>query len=400
MNVNKVNQKHLLFLIILLLYLSRGFNFLEWESIFPRRFTLLFILCMFVFMFIYATSKHVRIIKYQHYCLCLLLWPAIPLFSNLLLGGNLITEIAETLGWISVTCLFFLFHKYKFNEQTIVRALTIFAFMELLIQVFEQLFPEYAFFGIDKEVYDATGGTISQKRNDLFRLKIGSAFVPLFVFYYYWSKLWVRKNLLSLFAVVLMLVSIYLYLTRQFLLTLIVTCGIFLIFNIKGRARLFGLAFIVITVTLFSLFWDVLFGSLISDYQSDSYTTDIRFAFIAFVLKYFESHPLLFVFGHGHHDIIYDWYKYGFWVDDIGFLGETLYYGMPWILFYGYLVYSVLIIYRKKVPTYIKLYVFSTLLISLFIFPYRNGLEMFIWICMIYITSLYIDNYSTIYKKK
>lgn len=79
---------------------------------------------------------------------------------------------------------------------------------------------------------------------------------------------------------------------------------------------------------------------------------------------------------------------------DIGIIGEMYHYGFLWVLMYGYMLYLILWKYRKLLPIYIKMYVFGTSVNSLFIFPYRMGMEFMIWSSVLYIASLYITHFQ------
>ena len=80
-----------------------------------------------------------------------------------------------------------------------------------------------------------------------------------------------------------------------------------------------------------------------------------------------------------------------YYPSDIGFFGESIYYGCFWAIAYFYVAFRIVVTYRNRIPLYIRLYVICSGFISIFIFPYRDRIEMYNWMCVVYIASLYID---------
>ena len=81
-------------------------------------------------------------------------------------------------------------------------------------------------------------------------------------------------------------------------------------------------------------------------------------------------------------------------VTDIGIIGQWFIYGLIWIILYVFMVFNIVIRYRKKIPLYIRLFVIGTFINSAWIFPYRREYEFFIWTVVLYISSIYIYQYD------
>ena len=165
---------------------------------------------------------------------------------------------------------------------------------------------------------------------------------------------------------------------------------------IKGRkTTIFACVVGLISIVALAIFWDDLFGEMIQDSKDDSFSHGIRLEFIAWIMEYNLTDPIGVLFGHG---VSSPWFQelihLLYYPSDIGFFGEAIYYGWLWALAYFYAVYRILITYRQRIPLYLRLFVICSGIISVFIFPYRNRIELFNWICMIYICSLYVDRKS------
>ena len=187
-------------------------------------------------------------------------------------------------------------------------------------------------------------------------------------------------------------ISIYFYLTRQILITIIATLGITFLLDKKKHWSIIFL-FIFATVILY-FYWENLFGFFVKDYEeTQHYTTDIRIECAEFVIPKILDNPLVAIVGHGHLPIERNsWYDMGYHLSDIGFIGESFYYGIVWVVGYFFVVYGIVMKHRKEIPLYIRLYVICTALPSFMIFPYHNEMGILTWACVLYICSLNIQS--------
>ena len=308
------------------------------------------------------------------------------------MGNSLYDELVNSFSWTYIIGIFWILKKYKVTERTIIITLTIFAIATCVIQIYEQINPELAIFGVIDPTADNYMGEIADMRNDLYRLKVGSAFIQIFCFFYYWDRVISKKQYVYLIIVFLLAASIYLYLTRQLIIAVSATCLLSLILQNTNSSK--RVAFILLLFFGYALInnYEVLFGSLVSDYSDNTYTTDIRWECMSNTLSWQFDNLLSFIIGAGHPIYLLErWYTKGYDMSDIGFIGAGFYYGLIWVVAYFKFVVTLLRKHRKQLPNYIILYFISTAIMSLFIFPYTNAPGIFVWTCTIYIVNLYVN---------
>lgn len=391
--VEKNQLKWIILIFIILVFYSHGFNMLGWDIFVPSPYYLVasLILIMLALMSYKVAKKNGKAnIEYASF-LCF--WPFVSLlWATLSWGANIYHEGRNVLDWTLLSSFFFIFSKYKVKETTIIGGLTLFAIVTAMIQIYEQIHPENAIFGIINPEDMDEGGDIAAIRNDLYCLKVGSYLLQMFCYFYWWQKLLRRLTIKNIFIVSLLAVSIYLYLTRQVLISVIAISAFSIILS-KGRNTVIISTFIIITAAVLLFYhWDILFGNLIKDYSNDSYTTDIRFEFISYIGQYYIMHPFDTLLGQLHSPIEFVWRESKrYFISDIGFIGVIFYFGIFWLYRYFNYIYTTIRYFRKKIPSYLLLYILGCSVVCLFVFSYTTAVNMFVWICLLYISSLYID---------
>ena len=379
-------------LVFFFVFISKGLNLLGWNLIVPPATYRVFIIIAFGYYYYVSISSSLQHIPLSQFATFYLFWPLIPCFSTLLYGGDIFREMGLTLNWTFIAILFFVYTKGKFGESDIMRPISIIALITVLIQVIEQLNPEIAIFGVVDPTSENYEGDIASVRNGMYRLNVGCYTIQMLCLFYYWDKFINKGGIASFVMVFLMIISIYLYLTRQIIIAVIITF-VLSIFLIKKRNQMFLIALVIIFMGgLLGIYWEELFGDFIARYEKNSYTTDIREECIIFTLSQFVNNPLGSFLGHGHLLIEEKWKNRGYYMSDIGFIGESFYYGLIWAFAYFLLLYKLLIANWRKIPLYAKSYLIASGIISIFMFPYRDRPEMFTWMCVLYLCSLQITN--------
>lgn len=375
------NLKHIAFIVLLLVFFSRGWNYVAWDFIFPRRYYTIVGLIFFL-MILFIKNKNAN--RYSNYIKYWIFAPLLTICLTPLFGGDFFNEIGATYSWTVLASLYFLFHKIKISEQNLIYAFLIFALFSFLIQIFQQFFPEKAVFGILK--YDDLYGRVAEIRNGLYRFRLGVHLVVLFCLFYALTLVKKRINIYSTLLLSIFMVSIYLDLTRQVLIAVALTIVFFL-----AKEKQYKIIFTLVPIICLALYlyWNELFGSLISDYKDNTYTTDIRSECMEFMLNKIVSNPLAFFFGYGHIPEETVWMKKGYYLSDIGFIGQAVYYGIIWIVIYFSVSWKLFV---SKCPLYVKYFVLCTGLDSIMIFPYYDQLSMFVWISIIYLASINLNS--------
>lgn len=178
---------------------------------------------------------------------------------------------------------FYIYRAYNFTERDVLRMLIGIAVVVAIIQIVQQLSPSNAVFGIysDQET-DWGDGNIVEVRNGLNRYRIGTTSLTSLCLFYYWAKIMVKRSKGTLLMFGLMLVSVYLYLTRQLLFFSALTLALsFLMIN-DTKKRLLYLGLISLGSILLYNFSTVLFGELLESTVEESTKDNIRLIATAF----------------------------------------------------------------------------------------------------------------------
>lgn len=318
--------------------------------------------------------------------------------GNLVYGTSL---FADKTFWISGSSflLFFMFYANKTGEKTLMKVFYAISFLILFIQVFQVIFPGYAVFGVYsyedvlKNALNVNSTSdVAEVRNGIHRYRLECYFITLLTLFHSAQTTFKDLNLKNSICTILLLVSAYLYLTRQIMLVSVF--GVFVCFilsNFRLRSGKFSLWIFVTTILLILFFCrNILFEELWEQTIDEADSSNVRVAAAAFFgLKLFDN-PIGFFFGYGYPAELENWgFFYRFFTSDVGFIGEAFHCGVVWIVMYFFTL-GLIIRYRRYIPPYILSYFFSTVLISVFIFPYRSMYEYAVWTVGIFISSIYI----------
>lgn len=373
------------FIILSLLLYTHYFNFILWKETNGPKFIWLFITACIILLLFVAKRIEWKDINNERIFLLFL----IPLIAEIVkyIFSPQTIETARISVLMSIATLqYYLLKGLKVTEKQIMYAFSIFGLITLALQIYQQLPNVIPMFGIiaNDESY------IGAARNDLYRFYVGCYFIAVICSYYWWTVFLKKKTIFSLLLFICFISSIYIYLIRQLMVVSMITLvlTIYFIKDTKVKRNIYIILFLI-GILLVS-FYDALFSEMVEDYTTDTWTTDIRFKCIDFVLVQIFDNPIQALIGHGHDIIEQKWMRMHYFLSDIGFIGESYYYGLSWLLLFVSTFYSYVFKY-KSIPLYIKLYMIATMIDSLFIFPYRTNDEMFIWICLLYIGHIYID---------
>lgn len=384
------NALIVIFMSLFVMFLGNGLNLMGWAYLVQARYYLIITIASIAIYFLFFIQLRKKYIPFNYYVLFLIVWPTSGFCSSIIKGGNITDDLFLSFLWTAVAAFYLIFHRFHYSEKRILYILGIVALTTVTIQLlqFFEVFPPI--FG------DPTGEELGEEivtgeRNGILRLFVGCMPLQMMMLFFFWTKFMTTFRLHWAVLTGLLLFSVYIYLTKQVLLSTIVTLGLS-IFMIKGRnIKIFSYSIMIVLTFVLMLFWEDLFGEMIKDSKDDSFSHAIRLEFIGFISEYYISHPVESFFGHGWSiPLIKEWIHKLYHLSDIGFFGEAFGFGWPWSLAYFYILFRLLVTYRNRIPLYIKLYLISTAIISIFIFPYRNRIEHFTWISALYISSLYI----------
>lgn len=295
----------------------------------------------------------------------------------------------------NIWLLYFILHLYKVNEKTLASFFLIMSLAILFIQVFQQLSPEKAIFGLQ---FDETGAEYVEIRNGLYRFRVGSnAIFTMPILFLLWHNFCKSMSLKSLLIPLLLLTSIYLMLTRQLIAISLISLVLSYFFWVKKNKRIYGLFFLFILSMIIASYFDVLFGDLL-EASSDNINNDdyIRYASANYFFEQSITNPMILLFGNGipsggtaYDSLINSLMNKGFFRTDVGFIGAAYNYGYIYLFIYFVLVLKLTV--NKKIPGSYRLFFISTCLISLMIFPLARMESCLVWAILLYICDLHIN---------
>ena len=303
--------------------------------------------------------------------------------------------------WLS----YFIFHKKKYSEETIIKGLLWYSLIVVFIQVFQQFSYPIALFGVESPETMYLKGLAENvsKRNGLFRFRIGeNAYVALPVLLYYVQKCKDQFSVKKLIIILLLLVSVYLTLTRQVMACALFVLALALVLNNTRKKRKLYLLILLIIGIIGISFYEILFAELGESTEEELNDDNIRFFSYLFYYEKIVKDGITFFLGNGipgisgpYRKLIDIWQlDYHYWPVDIGFVGFWFFYGFIYIALYLYFNYLLLIRYKKQAPTYLKLTVVYTLPMSFMIFPFWGHFCYFYWAIILYLYDLNISKYK------
>lgn len=383
-----VSIQGIILIFLSLLFYTHFFQFFLWqETIGPKIIPFFYYGCLICSIILILCNKNKIIDTNENTIPWLLLLPICSgIYKIIVTGQSLETERISLLTFFSVS-QYYLMRAIKVKEKDIIIAVTCFGIITLCIQIFQQI-TDIPLFGI---INNDEQNTFSQ-RNGIFRFYIGCMLVSIFCTCYWLDNVFKKTNGINILLLICFFISIYLYMVRQNMIGTIVgiSCSIFTIDNKKLKRFAFAIVFIFICLLI--IYYDVLFSELVDSYKSDTNTTDIRWKCIMFVLQRIFDDPIRMLIGHGHDIIEQTWTNKGYYLSDIGMIGQTYYYGILWLYIYVRTLYKYMILMRKKIPFYILTYMVITFITAIFSGPIYDNSTMFLWICTLYICHLYVDN--------
>ena len=391
-----ISEKKIREIILLLAVVSTyGFNCIYFQNNTVQ--SLLYISCFIItFLFIINRKKLKGYIPLQSLSYTLLLYPIFSFFITSFLynpgswGYYKYRVISQ-----AFFLLFFLYHIWNVKEKALIQALTSIGLIVFFIQIIQQFIPDSAIFGInDMSNIEADYSQKVEIRNGLYRYRLMSVyFISMLCTFYYWQQILLRKSRTNLLLFCIFLLSTYLFLTRQIIFSVGISLLLSFFLTKNKRAKKWSVIGAFCIAILLYLFYDSIFGSLMSQTHEELNDSNIRLTCLTFYWEKITNSPLTILLGNGFPSSLIEWQKtLRLTPSDIGIVGECFYYGVIWIIIYLYTLYIFFFRYKKIIPLYIKLFFLSTFIISIMIFPYRSCIEFLIWSSVLYICSIYIKN--------
>lgn len=391
---------HVVLIVGLFTILTCGFSFYSWPVTFDFTVrSLAVILLFFFFVFLFWGDGLTKKQHFRYFVLVLAFLPFISVFYSYSEYGQPIRDgikgTLPSLVWLS----YFVLHELKPKERFFLRAMLYIAVFVLLVQVIQQFtYPHIWFGGRDMESLTAYQD-LADKRNGLWRFQIGvNGIFTAICMFYYWCRMRQKMKIQYLVIVVLMLVSIYLTLTRQLILSAVLTL-LLSFFLGRKKMNLWPLLIGVILIGIVSTYWDVLFGSFRELTNSEIVRKDyIRYLSANYYWTETFSSVKAAILGHGkavsgtflslRGQLEQD---YGYYVSDVGFIGMMWVYGVIYVMVcYALLIY-VFVKYRHYIPVYVCLLIIFAVIPSVMIFPMNSPIQYMLWSFLLYICDVHIN---------
>lgn len=297
--------------------------------------------------------------------------------------------------------LYFVLHALQVNEKTVLRVILVAALCILFLQVVQQVIPSKAMFGIGSDTSDDGMIQMSvydmEQRNGIYRYRISGVLFTILALCYSWQEVLKKQNLRNFTFFLLFAASMYLFVTRQYMIATAGMCvfSVFLAGKTTVSSKLKFLIPIALLAYILYSFSDALFGELFEQTQTQTQNSDSDVRTSAFTYYWNEiiTNNLTMFFGAGPNSSAaarasqYNW----FWVD-IGLVGQWFAWGIGAILTYIFLLYKLFLKRKYDVAPYVRFMAFLTFITSMLIYPYRDPSEFMAWSLALYVTDLHISH--------
>lgn len=397
----KNNQLVIILVIILFVILQTGcFNFSGWNPTYSGWANNIISLGLLGYLF--CSRPNGKQYHFRELVLFLIWVPFFSIFNSWSIYSQSPSRSFLLMASQSTWVIYFLLHKYKVQEQTILKAFFYIALFLVGIQIVQQFTYPNAPFGtmsqdamIERHAVEA-----AEQRNGLWRFRMHqNGYYTAPILFAIWIRIRKKANPKLAVFVALFFVSIYLTLTRQvmFACILVIFSSMFMgQKKINFTALLLGLIFIA---GLY-VYYDVLFSKLAQQTQEDSTEDNVRILAASLLWDESLKTPFTFLFGYGLPDgnSQYGIYMnklrvfYGIYTTDVGFIGQIFERGIIYVCICYYMFYKLFFKLKKVIPTYIRMFVMFAGVMSVMIFPCISPAQNIVWVLLLYICDLHMNN--------
>lgn len=379
--IEKCNRIHVFLIVALALFLTNFLDYSRWNSTLGGQLRHVLFVCIFLFAIL--SKDKIKNIKnpFKFELGVFAITPFLTYFSQIYIYGESFSVIKQY-SYCFITAIFYVFYIYKYTEREIVKAFVIVATAIAVIQIVQQLLPSLALFGLGDGTDDL------EIRNGLLRYRLSTIYYTAFALFYFWNKCIVRRSVFFLLMFFLFVVSDYLYLTRQFMIGMLVAI-LFSMFFIKDKTtkRMTYVLVVAFTFLLIS-YSDTLLSFFIDSAKDDATEDNIRLFSYEFYWQKIIDSPIAFFCGNGFPAEQKRWEEiYLLYVADIGVVGQIFTHGIFWEIAYVTALYKIFWKYRKTIPLYIKLFALSGLVHCPMVASYGGASTLFTWLSILYICS-------------
>lgn len=396
--LNGRQKLYALFIVTFILLQCKCFNYYNWNITYGG-WVLKIIYLYFLFIFIkYRNNNKNCHFKKETILLILLQFPSMINSWIYFNQSPMESFMADLEAFTFVT--YFILHYYNVEERTILKAIFFISLMIVSIQLIQQFTYPQCWFGIYDQDKQAITRELAEQRNGLWRFRMHiNGFYTCPVLFAAWIWLQKKFDVRLVYICGLLLVSIYLTLTRQVMVACIFAVVMSIFIN-KRKGILGPMLFCSLLFIALYSYYDVLFSTLASQTQNETTEDNIRLFSANYFWEESIRSPLTFLFGYGNSSYGSQYgnlianlgENYGFYIGDVGFIGQIYQKGVLYVIMAYWMFYKIFFKLGHFTPTYIKTMVMFAVPMSPMIFGLHSPIYYFFWSMMIYICDLHINN--------
>lgn len=397
--MNKKDKYAIVILIAIVVLKTCMFDYVNWNITTGGRIDNLLSLCLLFYWIFYIKGSQQMNFRKEVYFMMFL--PFLSVFNSWSIYGQSPIDGAWVLISNFIWIIYFLLHKYKVSESALLKVFLIVSLVIVLIQIIQQFTYPNVLFGVMSvdEMIEKGVNEVAEMRNGLWRFRMSyGAYFTAPILFAMWVLLQKKFNINLCAWVILLLVSVYLALTRQVIASCIITIIFSFFINSKGKLKAFLL--MLFFAGFLYLFYDILFSSLAEQTSEENSDDNIRLLAAAYYWEESLKTPFTFLFGIGKgvgNSALAQMQEiqntvYNFFVGDVGLIGEIYERGLVYVLTSYYLMYKLFIRLRNVIPIYIRMFVLFTALMSIMIFPFILYYQILVWAILLYISDLHINS--------
>lgn len=403
----RIQRIALILLIAYVVLVTSGFENINWNPTYGGWIKNVFSLCLLGYLMVERPSGsqyHFRTL------VLLLLWlPFLSILNSWTVYSQ--SPMRSFVGLMSQSTwiIYFLLHKNQVREATVLKAFFCLAIVIVSIQIFQQFsYPDASFGVMSPETMAEKQATeAAEQRNGLWRFRMhqnGYYTAPILFAMWIWIRQKASPKLMCFVA--LFFASIYLTLTRQVMFACILTifCSVFLG---QKKVNLAALLLGLLLIGVLYVNYDALFSKLAQQTQDDSNDDNIRLLAASMLWDESLRTPFTFLFGYGVPDASSQYgihmYKLssmlGVFTTDVGFIGQIFERGFVYVCICYYMLYKLFFKLKKSIPTYVRMFVLYTGVMSVMIFPCITPAQNIVWVMLLYVCDLHINKSPLAFNK-
>lgn len=386
-------------LIAFIILMTSGFKCIYWNSTYAGWFRNIILFGSLIYLICNKTKGQQY--HFRQEVIFMMFLPFLSIINSSMIYSQSIFHSFVILITQFTWVLYFLLHKYRVQEETILRVFLYVSLFIVMVQIIQQFtYPNAPFGTKSASVMLETGAAeAADQRNGLWRFRMNeNAFFTAPILFALWSKVKSKMSAKQVFFILLLLVSVYLTLTRQVMIACILAI-FFSMFMGKKKMNLTALILGLLLIGGLYVYYDVLFSSLAEQTKNDSDEDNVRLLAAAEFWAESIKSPLTFLFGYGLPDATSAYGAhmmqlrlfYGFYTSDIGFIGQIFERGFLYVFVCYYMLYKLFFKLKKIVPLYIRMFVVFTGAMSIMIFPCISPAQTIVWALLLYICDLHIN---------